>query len=605
MKGIAPIVGVAIIAIAFFAGAAYLGVLDNIFPPGSFLGFQALSLDKADFSSTSDFFDGNVFILSVQQGGMAQTAEGTITKSQIDDETGKEVENDFEIDIDYSSQSCEYDIRKTNDNPVREIALKEWFCLFQSESAIEEEARKQCSDGIYDSIHYGKYSFSADCFCIEQLESHYSVGDYETPRVHTIANIKVSNGEETDNFKFDTKNNLKGYIGDDVYVSWAGYSGGTKPCPDKDPYKAIYVKEEWQNTYETLFEDYREEKETLDSVLVNRDRAQIQKAVADYQQSVETLKIPVKFGTIREASSIQKGYAEVNVDEDFREIPNYVFYIKASWIGLVQPVATPKIISADNVKGATGDVLFVDSLIRNIGEERGTIDASVTCQSPNAEGNSVVSNTLEPDEIVKYRVPITGTTNVKLVTTCTLKATSLGGTDTMDFTLELDPQLVCTPNKWTCSQDGTKVLKCNSAGSGTDVVEICEQDETCDLRANGEGYCKKKESDCAQDGETPSIFKKCCPGLKEINGVCTSEGSIFEVIARFLVSFIGGLIIGIVLLVLLFILELIFPPFRVLRKALFPTGIFSRRGMFFLLGIAIAITLLLTPYALAAAALVM
>ena len=49
-------------------------------------GFTTMSLDEADFESSNEFFDGNVWILEVQQDGLGQYVTGTIEKEDIGDD---------------------------------------------------------------------------------------------------------------------------------------------------------------------------------------------------------------------------------------------------------------------------------------------------------------------------------------------------------------------------------------------------------------------------------------------------------------------------------------------------------------------------------------
>ncbi len=511
----------------------------------SYSGFTTLSLTKADFVSTSPFFTGKQWILYVSQGGMSQYATGTVTSTEIDEETGIPAERDFKIDITYGRQTCEYPIifKERVRRPITKLNKVEWLCGWVPST---EEALQHCVSGFL--IGQGKYYLELACFCIEEI-TYYPVGSIDSPQIHTMSTISVTNGVETFSKDFDTHADIRGYVGpygdfrDNVYVKWDGYKPTAETCTSQDPYKSAY-----DGNWRIISDDFYRDHLTKYDVLIGKigelpiTRAGIQESYDGTNTAADTAMTPIPFGGIESPASLTEGVV-IRELSTFISIPTYIFYVRADWLGIYQPIGVPQVTSAYMDTMISGEEeAKVKAIVKNIGDEREGFDAYITCPKPFRAG-ATQSQTIDPGMDYTFNLPIYCDTIAYAEQTCTVTASSVGGTDSRTFTAKCNPLGVCQANRWVCV--GNEVYKCNPFGSADDLVDICEPDEVCGYRETGEAYCKSRVIACAQDGETPTIFKACCPGLTDINGVCSSRTPIpNEIILAIIIGSIIALLIG-------------------------------------------------------------
>ena len=75
-------------------------------------GFTTLSLSQASFQSTNTYFNNpKMWIMTIAQGGMGQSATGSISCSQIGTVSGTKCKNDLSISILESKFDWEYPIK--------------------------------------------------------------------------------------------------------------------------------------------------------------------------------------------------------------------------------------------------------------------------------------------------------------------------------------------------------------------------------------------------------------------------------------------------------------------------------------------------------------
>ncbi len=512
-------------------------------------GWTTLSLTQADFQSSSDFFTGKTWILYVSQGGMGQYAEGTLTKSEIGSKSGTQPQNDLKLSIDFSEQSCEYPLRVDyNLQKIKKYEIMEWGCtLFNSDKATEN-----CGEWDYA----GKYSLSFTCFCLKP-SSAYTISRLENPNVHTTSVISAETRGLKEQKTFDTRREIRGYLGNNVYVKWDGYKIGTTPCSDQSPYLGTYFNGQWKLISQANYNIYTDQLNSLKTLIgsgIKKDFLETQVNIlnVDANQALQQS----GFGSISNPTRMDNAIVVRDVSGGFVAIPTWVFYVNAEWIGIVQPVGRPSITGVRTDAFRTGEEGIVEVTVKNIGTQAENFDVSVECPLPfNSSG--VITNNVYPNSDYTFRVPIYAQASERTSRTCTAYARGVEFTDSRTFTATVDPQIVCQPNTWVCEENTAK--QCNSAGSGLVVMERCEVDEECAHREDGRTFCKERDLNCAQDGEKPTILKPCCEELKEINGVCSTRGIGYQIWDFVVKMFKVGIIVGIILGIITYLLPVLTP----------------------------------------------
>jgi len=545
-KGFAPLITVVAIGILF--GMFFF--MGGFFIPGEIGpgGFTTLALSRADFVSNSDFFNEETWILYVSQGGLgqranAQSSSGTNSEN-IAQSSGTQPNNDFTIDMFYKEQSCEYSIKQdTSAFKIQKLNVyKEWEFCFSVPSGMPDE----CSAVASRIVYWGKYPGSFKCYCIEETSAS-PVGYLETPQIHTQVDITVGNEQSTQTFNFDTREEIAGYIGSDVYVRWDGYKGTAQGCASTNPYRATYYNGKWRIISDNNYELYRSRRLNFDGLMggpgVSESYLDTQLSFVNNQADLAVQN--VAFGSLRNEFSMSNAVLK-NVIEPPIEIPTFVFYVKAEWLGIEQPIGEPEIGDIIAPKFAAGQEGIVTVPVKNIGTEREGFNVWIECPSPPFTVGPTQTNVVYPDVIFPFRISVSGDTANIIISTCTAYAESLDFKKSKTFQITLDPQSVCQANVWVCEENVAK--RCNSAGSALEIKDVCQEDEECAYRSNGETYCKEKESTCVQDGEASQLLKPCCAGLVERNGICSGEGA--DWLGIIIAAFIVALVIVILLLIL-------------------------------------------------------
>jgi len=127
-------------------------------------------------------------------------------------------------------------------------------------------------------------------------------------------------------------------------------------------------------------------------------------------------------------------------------------------------------------------------------------------------------------------------------------------------------------NKDTCPEDcsicgdgecyGSEVYWC-----GADCA-VCGDGICQTYELEGEPYfCRADcgDSSCTLEGESPSFFKPCCPGLVPVNDICVVEKPHPDIFKTILISFVAGVGITILIGLLLFLI----PYTRVIGRFIF------------------------------------
>lgn len=503
----------------------------------SVTGGTVMSIDEADFRSSSDFFDGDTWIVTMSQGGMAQSITGDVESDDLEERTGAKSERDFSVDITKSKQKCSYAINKEDGaKPVYDYYLNEWKCYT---NPTEEEIVSRCGSDHLVSGQHTQFSSEDKCYCVGKTKMTGGIAErtIENPYVRTISTIEVSNGDNTVSEQFDTQGKIKGYVGENTYVTWDGYLG-RDVCPTSDPYYGFYYNGQWRVGSATNYENYKDtvdQLQTCDSCWVDQESAD--DSISTLKSVSQNARETKDFGDIRNAWEQDSAVIEEEMDSPV-EIPVWTFYINSDWLGVYQPIGEPKFTDARSPKfkaSAEGNIIFD---LKNVGDGRDTFDVYAECDEPFRMAENTKSYTLETGETVSGYLSIAADTDESVTADCDLYAQGVENSDRTTVEVSVDPQQVCEPGAKECANGDIQI--CNEEGSGYEVFEECGSGETCSYDSTGQAYCKDKD----EPSET-SLLDRILPDLGiDIGGAGFELPDISGLAfwGRLLLGSIGGLL---------------------------------------------------------------
>ena len=202
----------------------------------------------------------------------------------------------------------------------------------------------------------------------------------------------------------------------------------------------------------------------------------------------DSAKSGAAFGSVFNPTSSDGAIIIKDVSSSSIAFPVWTFYVRASWLGIYQPVAKASIVDIKGVSFASGSNGNIYALIKNIGSERGTINVGATCESPFMQSGNIISNTLEPNQTMPYYISIKASASVVTTKTCTVCAEVLGEKSCKTVSVTVSPILVCNPDEKSCSDD--KIIQCNIGGSGYNNIEDCRAKQmVCEYSVIGVPAC--------------------------------------------------------------------------------------------------------------------
>ena len=444
------------------------------------LGWTTLSLTQAVFSSSTKFFTGKVWILTVAQGGMGQHAEGTISASQVKDMSGTQPANNLKLSIDYSKMDWEYPIKVDyTSTPVYHYELystQSWNPLFDVNSWV----KSKCPHVRW----YGKIGgLPPTYWCIDQVQKTSYMGYLDSCQFHFTTKITVEAKGQTYSKTIDSKKQISTYIGPYVYVIWNGNMIKQR-CPATTPYKLYYMRG-WKIGSNEYYGDYKAKYNYLVSTMALVENRQMSYDLTTLKRMVDPVNTygdryinSIKsFGTIQYPSDVSKAFVSLGVSSDV-QVPVYTFYVKADWLGIYQPTPKPQILDARGTSFKSGESGYLYVQFKNVGET-GNFAVWAECQSP----VYVMDNTKT------YSVPAGGTTTAYIrvgyngyqhvTASCNIYVQAQGTNYIVSRTVGVtaDPQSVCQAGKMIC--DGPRIKQCNKYGSGWNLIKTCGEGEYC------------------------------------------------------------------------------------------------------------------------------
>lgn len=497
------------------------------------LGSSTLSVSEASLQSSSKFFSGKAWLITVVQGGLGQSFFGTITPNEIQAKAGEKPTQELRININYDKQKCMYPISTDSDaTRIYKIGKKEWACAtgkFQPESYFVEELKKQ---GEYSPFGvYGIYPFSFTCFATYISEESH-VGFFGKTDVEVSGKITTTISGKQSSFNFDSKGATKGYVGDDVYAIWQGNLDTGKSCEytTQNPFRPVYQSGKWITVSGANYQKYASNyDDVIETYIIRQDVALSQSTLQDMINQFNSLSDQAlqqkSFGVIDAETNLTDAVVTTTM-KDPLQYPVITMYVKADTLGIYTPIGEPKIESAQSTCFKTGDQATIQVNVKNIGDEFGSFTVYAECKTPFVATRNVNIG-LKPNEQDTVYIPISATATTRTESRCTVYAVGTEKTVTKDVGVCVDPLKTCTPNAQFCDIEGGihKIKKCDSEGVTTQTVKECLSNEIC---ANEKCVPKEGKVDTTEKDDECKWYDMSCG---------TTQST------RVLVAVLGGLII--------------------------------------------------------------
>lgn len=517
-----------------------------------FAGFTTLQLTSINFLDTNDpILGGNTWALTVVPLGMSQWVEGssaggTIPAEDISD-SGNIAQRDLKIDIINHEQKCSYLIE--TDYTARPIYNfggqlygKTIFggCDVAAITADCQQYGKVLAIGAIGS------SFNCGCFYGTLTSAQIGTIPTEADRLYNTE-VSVSNGVNT--YKANINNWQTGFaqLGNVAYVQGIDLSSGLS-CPSGNQYRVMGVGSQWRlisasnyDTYKNLYDNYFVSSgfsvENVDhfwSIISNLN------AYSNNAQS-ETTWCKPGYG----CAAYKSGSYYFTPDKSVSN-PIIQFYVKADWLGVVQPEGVPDITCIDKVKNIGGSGGSLKFEVKNIGSGRGTAEVSVDCETPVSQDGGSINIYLQSGESKTSAIGIkTDKVDHQISISCEVKARILSNTDSCFAQVTVNPDIVCTPLERTCRQNA--VQECNPSGTAWTVLDQCSGTEVCQF-VSGEATCVSNEcTDCLPDECNCHTWDLLCRANCKLKDIQQGIGS----------AVLWGIIILIVIVAIIVIIKIV------------------------------------------------
>lgn len=458
-------------------------------PVQSITGFSTLSLQQAELRSSSPYFSGKAWILTVRQGGLGQTAEGTFSPSDIQSKTTDEAttKKDFTVNVDYADQQCVYPIQKAGQfEPIKKWNTQTWtYIPFKDPCDLNEASAR----GVNNIRYVVKPSGSLTCYAVYWTEKS-EMGIYGNTDLRAKMTVNIEAGDRSGSKELDTEGSTQGAISDFAYVIWQGNLDTGKSCSYTTdmPYKPAYKNGRWTNVDKQKYDLYvAKYNEGFDPTFFGGG-SEVINYVSALNTRADASLVAQNFGSFDNPTSYNSAVLREDIQSPL-QYPVLTFYIKAETLGIYTPAPEIELTQASSECFKTGENGIIKINAKNIGDESGVWNFFGDC-----DGSFDITQSreygLSAGQEKQVTLPLSATSTTRQTGSCTVYAESPAGTKQINVGVCVDPQQTCTPNQKFCgTSGGSDVIKqCSSSGAQSSILEICGSDETCEI-SGGQPQC--------------------------------------------------------------------------------------------------------------------
>lgn len=525
-----------LVAIILVASLSFILTSDFDFPFLSTSGFSTLSLTNANLESNAPSgspFSGQAWVLTVRLGGLGQSAYGTFSPSDVEDETndGSKTTKDFSVSVTQQDQECIYPIQNTNQNiPIKKWNYQTWTYVPYINPCSIEEAQNR---GINNIRYVIKPSGSLTCYAVYSTEQS-PVGIYGKTDIRVQMNVDIEAGSKSGSIDLDTDGSSQGAISNFAFVEWQGNLDTGKSCPYTTdiPYVPVYRNGQWINGDKQAYNLYVGKYNEGASTTFFGGGSEVTNYVNALNSRAESALVSKSFGSFENRGSQSNGRLVSSLSSPIQN-PVLTFYIKADTLGIYTPSPNIKFLSSESECFKTGTDGFISVKARNDGET-GTVDFYAVCDGTFSPQGSREYGFSEGEERTIV-IPISASASSKITGTCTVYAEHpLMDKKQISTSVCVDPQITCDANKLFCGVSGgnSVVKQCSSDGATSSIKETCQTGYVCDEQGN--------TAKCVEEGTQGGggFFSKIGQFFKDLfSGVFD-----FLYILKMFIVLVGGII---------------------------------------------------------------
>lgn len=504
-------------------------------------GWSTLSLQQVSYFSNEPTLDKSAFLMTIQQTGQGESAQGTISAGNIAD-SDRTATKDLSITSKIEDYRCEYQLEKISDyvyhySIVDTCGKLNPLCSFD----FEDRCYDRGTDHYYDLT-------AGQMLCIRKTIDA------------TIGNVKDAKFNFKTTFTIDVEDSAPvslmltpqdtSAISPDrnVNIAWTGntVSGTDCPSPAVNKISTVRYNNAWRLVDSDVLTNYRlSHKIQLDDCIAAVDWAGdehvcISEVNAKVQSALNTK--PFSFGndiadTYTYEGNIDAGVAMIELSQ-LLQYPGYTLIVSADTLGVAKPVGMPEILDAtSDLEFTTGNFGYIDVALKNVGEALGSFSVDADCQGAVSYIGTAQYISLMPDESGLVKLQVQGESNSKTSDACLITALDRNyptNKDTKIVYVTVNPTLICTVGELRCV--GERDEKCIG---GTHWSEVIGSDR---CRDDDDGSACNIDADC-DDGKFLTLDR--CQG-KIVLGVdtgidkqCTHKDMTWYLIGMIFVGFIA------------------------------------------------------------------
>lgn len=539
-----------------------------------FTGFSTATITSADsitYNSNNEFFDGEVYAVSVFADQATDKIDITIGESELSQQADGEVNQDLQIDFTHQSNELVY---STSSSPE----LRKVYTVvpyheeeFNTKDAAITAIKSRCMDLNLDGYGSGTYnsyydindlSYNWEIYCF-QRNSYLGLPAYidnpdeiftATAELRadgkTVQSATLSNGDAGDGAVTD--------LGDHAKIVWNGNLDTGAAKPDNSRVLGLYSNQydgSWrvinQQAYEDyktyigggqafdLLEDWRSPDNSMDGVqaanLVN-DRAQ------DASEEASSTTSDLVNAEVSD-SSFDTGSFTYDTPE-LLSYPSFTVYVDAGengYIEVTKPTGVPEITSSSGTEIQEGDEGRVTATVENVGDGEGQFSGRLSSCGP---GFSIVDDqdkkNVDPGQSVSYSFDVafssTSSESREITGSCTFEVNGVEESDSTSVQVTGIQQSECTPGDQRREEnenDRWEIYTCQDNGLSWSLETTCGEDEKAVAQGDNQFACEDDEDPdppcenppCGDPPEPPEWLEQIHTAL--------------SILAGFLAGFIG------------------------------------------------------------------
>ncbi len=489
-------------------------------------GWSTLSIYKSSdvFRSSFGPLNGAVWVLNVVQSGLGQYAEGSISADEIfDSQDNKHAEKGFTLKLSETKDSCVYNIYSQSNEAsyphLRDYFIVQWDSWF---APSESEAQQRCAGAELEG--WGKVGYDTGfAVCYNDITGPIGLlEDNPSYEFETQFELNVD-GSKSYGVLSNKSNNsvlLNDGSQDVAFIQWNGnlVSGDSCEAPSSNGVMALYTNR-WRLIDSAMYNTYKLSIQDLRSVILSSNNlGQISEFVENVNNNAVATMVDKEFKSHLGNSgfttgSNSNGRYVLDLVKSV-QFPSFSIYVKADKLGIVTPVAVPRIVSVQDVTFRSGESAYVSALIKNVGDEGG-INSWVTCDNSVVQIGNSDNSVYGANQQKTINFYLSGDVGSTTTVNCLVHAKSVNQNEvTKSFGVTISPQQTCNPNQKYCFADVLK--QCNSDGTGYNELSNCaNENKTC-------GY-ENGVLGCVSSQPTEQCGNGLCEYWEQLLGSCSAD----------------------------------------------------------------------------------